>query len=371
MKEYILLSLLLFSVGAFAEDASEEDYSDAVILSSDNEADLTAAESAAENSGASVISTAWGEYNEAAVEALMAKNPSKIVIVGGPAAIPHALENRIRERLRERNITVIRVMGQDRYETAVEIATHFWGNSSDVMLIQGDDTAEMRRRLIEAKQLRIPVLYMKKDQVPDVVKQRLTLWKVKKARMYLAPDSNETALDNELADSQVVNVTKVKENLTDRALAAIEAADSAITKAEEVINVTDEANTTTIAASRLLVLAKEKYKLANDALDNETYGRAFGQATAARVHVLAAVKIQRNVLSGDYNKQVERIRNEIRERGIESIRQEVRQELRKVELRRKVVSAVVRAGRQGIVESSNIENTADTANTDDTAAMNQ
>lgn len=344
MKEYLLIGLLLFSVAVLAQ-TPDEDYADAVILSSDNDADMTAAEAASEQSGASIIPCPWGEDNETALEAVIAKNPSKVIIIGGTAAIPDALEQRLRIRLMERNITIIRVMGQDRYETAAEIAGHFWSNVSDAVIIQGDDTMEMKKRILEAKQNRLPVLYMKNNGIPDFVKQKLISWKMPKARMYLAPDTNETAIDKDLEDTELRNVSKTRNNHMERAREMLEKASEAISIAEERINVTDDANSTTIAGSRLLVLAKQEYERANESFEEGNYGRAFGQTVAARVHAIAAVKVRRNVLAGDYARQVERVRNEISEKGIESVRETARKEL--IEQReRKIVRAVVRAGRQ-------------------------
>ncbi len=357
--KYLLIGLLLFSMAVFAEDAGT------VIVASDNEADLTAAEAAAaQDADAAVVTSPWGEDSNSTIESVLAKNPKKIIIIGGPIAIPDALELRLRDRLRIRNMTqnmtVIRVYGKDRYETAAEIAVHFWGNATNVVIVQGDDIREMQKRLLEAKQDRIPVLYIKNGEVPDYVKAKLKLLKVKNARLYLAPDANETEIDDDLKETEVRNVTKVKEKLAERALEALADAKEAIDKAEAVINITNETNNTTIAASRLLALAQREYANANASFENASYGRAFGQAVAAQAHAKAAVKIHGRVLSGDFMKQVEKVQKEIRERGMKQVREQAREELEKAReefrenaMTRKTVSAVVRAGRQNEADTSN------------------
>jgi len=350
--KYLLIGLLLISVAVFAEDNGT------VILTSDNEADLTAAEAAASlDANATVVTSPWGEDTNGTLENISAKHPKEIIIIGGPVAIPAELEAKLKEKYRGLNVSIIRVYGKDRYETATAIITQFWGNASDVVIVQGDDIREMKDRLLEAKQNRIPVLYVKSTGFTDEVKVKMKMWNLKKARMYLSPDANETKIDDDLNETEVRNVTKVKEKLAERALEALADAKEAIDEANAVINVTNETNTTTmnmtIAASRLLALAQNEYADANASFENASYGRAFGQAVAARAHAKSALKIYEHVLSGDFMEHVSEVQKEIRERGMEKVREQAKQELEKAKeefkanrMTRRTVTAVVRAEKQ-------------------------
>jgi len=342
---YILIGLLLVSVAVFAQESGT------VILSSDNEADLTAAEAAAENVNASVVSSPWGEDTNSTLESIAAKNPKEIIIIGGPVAIPASFEQKLNGRYKGLNVSVIRVYGKDRYETAAAIVSQFWGNTSDAIIVQGDDIREMRQRLLEAKNSKIPVLFIKSDGVPEYVKLKLKMWKLDKARMYLSPDANESAIERDLNETEIRNVTKLKEKLAERALEALDDAKSAIADAEAVINVTNESNSTTIAASRLLALAQNEYAAANASYENGSYGHAFGQAISAQAHARFAVKVYNSILAGDLESRLEKVKADVRERGMAKVIETARNERDKAnkgfrENRTKAMRAVVRAGRQ-------------------------
>jgi putative cell wall-binding protein len=103
--KYLFIGLLLISMAVFAEDNGT------VIVTSDNEADLTAAEAAAENANASIVSSPWGEDSNSTLESISAKHPREIIIIGGPVAIPAELEAKLKEKYRGLNVSIIRVSG--------------------------------------------------------------------------------------------------------------------------------------------------------------------------------------------------------------------------------------------------------------------
>lgn len=98
----MLLAFFTVSVGA-----------NTVILVSDNSADYATALQLAEALNATVITTEWGIYNESVVSEILNLSPDKVIVVGGPLAVV----NNYTTELENNNIEVIRVGGQDRYQT--------------------------------------------------------------------------------------------------------------------------------------------------------------------------------------------------------------------------------------------------------------
>ncbi|XRP96223.1 cell wall-binding repeat-containing protein [Methanocaldococcus sp. 16A] len=113
-----------------------------VILVSDNCADQCTALEVANALNATVITTEWGIYNESLVNEILALNPNKVIIIGGPLAVAEnyttALENA--------GITVERIGGQTRYETNANVTLRFqnqfryaYGNNTTAYVCHGFD----------------------------------------------------------------------------------------------------------------------------------------------------------------------------------------------------------------------------------------
>ncbi|MCK5548812.1 MAG: cell wall-binding repeat-containing protein, partial [Thermoplasmata archaeon] len=172
--EYLIasfvLTVLLLGIGTAVAAT------DTVVLSSDSVADQTVADALAVKKDGVVVTTEWGNETDAAVEEAVeeidGKKPVKIYIVGGTVAV----SERIRDRLIGLGYVVIRLGGADRYETSAMVAGQ-WGDSEEVTVAIGLDDEGMEEARNETRNRTkanvIPVLLVKPDSVPNVIKNRI------------------------------------------------------------------------------------------------------------------------------------------------------------------------------------------------------
>lgn len=291
--EYLIasfvLTVLLLGVGtAIAE-------TDTVVLSSDSVADQTVSDALAVKEDGEVVTTEWGDETDAAVEEAVEevddKKPVKIYIVGGTVAV----SKRIQDRLLGLGYAVIRLGGADRYETSAVVAGQ-WGDSEEVAVADGlDDEGMEEARNETRKRTRanvIPVLLVKPDSVPNVVKNRIRTLNAKKVRQHVAANTNETEVDDDLEDAGINETNKTSVPKEERASNAIDAAKEALTRAEGIVS---EANTTKKAAERLLQNARNHLGRAEMAFSEGKYGMAFGLAVASKHGSANAAKIAKRI----------------------------------------------------------------------------
>ncbi|ASJ12936.1 cell wall-binding repeat-containing protein [Thermococcus thioreducens] len=84
-----------------------------VILVSDNEADAAIAQNIANLLGAQLIVSPWGTYDPAASAEILSIDPDRVIIIGGPVAVPEEYT----KDLEEFGIPYERWYGETRYET--------------------------------------------------------------------------------------------------------------------------------------------------------------------------------------------------------------------------------------------------------------
>ncbi len=90
---------------------------------------------------------------------------SKVVIVGGPGAVPEAIETQLRAEF-----DVDRIGGGDRYETARLVAQHLHelgADTSEVFVTRGDEFADALSAAAYAAGQEMPVLLVRSDAVTD------------------------------------------------------------------------------------------------------------------------------------------------------------------------------------------------------------
>ncbi len=112
-----------------------------VILVSDNEADSAVAMSIASLLNVSVVVTPWGIYNPNVTAEIIKQMPDKVIIIGGPVAVPVEYE----QDLDNLGIPYERWYGEDRYSTNIRVLENaedeFPGifNNVEVLIINGRD----------------------------------------------------------------------------------------------------------------------------------------------------------------------------------------------------------------------------------------
>ncbi|AEH07218.1 cell wall-binding repeat-containing protein [Methanothermococcus okinawensis] len=149
-KLMVLLTLIALSASAVsAFSVSSKD----VILVSDNCADQTAALEIANVLNATVVTTAWGIYNESIVENIKSLNPDKVIIIGGSSAV---VDDYV-EALNNDGISVERIGGKTRYDTNANITLKFqskfantYGNTT-ICVVHGLDEASLNETATKVK----------------------------------------------------------------------------------------------------------------------------------------------------------------------------------------------------------------------------
>lgn len=95
-------------------------------------------------------------------------NPSKIILVGGTAVLSAEIENTLRQSYHQ----VVRYAGTDRYETAAQIAEAV-GSNGAAAVVNGDVYQDAMTISSYAASQGIPILFTKKDALPDVTTNTL------------------------------------------------------------------------------------------------------------------------------------------------------------------------------------------------------
>lgn len=129
MKYFLLLSLVLLSIPAFAQIV------DKVVIATDiTSVDALVAKAAGEKTGAPVLIAENGVLTAESKDQLLSLGAKTVILVGGPQVIKPA----VADELQSLGYTVVRLWGIERTGTAIEVAKYFWSTSNCAVLV--DDT---------------------------------------------------------------------------------------------------------------------------------------------------------------------------------------------------------------------------------------
>jgi putative cell wall-binding protein len=147
-KGLVILMSLIFILGAVPLPRAFAENTRLVILVSDNEADWAIAQNVADLLGAHLIVSPWGTYDPAVSAEILSVEPERVIIIGGPVAIPEEYtkdfdefgipyERWYGETRYETNLVVIRALGEEFPEAFDEIGTIVIANGRDALAIEG------------------------------------------------------------------------------------------------------------------------------------------------------------------------------------------------------------------------------------------
>lgn len=126
--------------------------------------DSLAAGAAAAKDGAPVVLVDGGQDDEVPSELLVDLGADRIVIVGGKGAISSALAERIDTVT---GLVSTRVAGDDRYDTAAQLALQGWEDGAELVYIAtGEDFPDALAGAAAAGELGAPILLTKQDELP-------------------------------------------------------------------------------------------------------------------------------------------------------------------------------------------------------------
>ncbi|WPC42232.1 cell wall-binding repeat-containing protein [Clostridium sp. JS66] len=110
-----------------------------VIASGDNFPDALSISSAAASKEYPLMLTSKDSLTEAAKRKLLEINPSKLYVIGGIASISEKNLNQMKNLLNLSSSDVIRLAGENRYETSLKIAEFFNLNSDTAVIANGEN----------------------------------------------------------------------------------------------------------------------------------------------------------------------------------------------------------------------------------------
>ncbi|NJE26956.1 hypothetical protein E3E22_10105 [Thermococcus sp. MV5] len=279
--------LLLLSIVP-TTTATEENGLTLVILVSDNEADLTLAQKLGESMNLTILITSWGVYDPNIIAEIMSIAPDKVLIIGGPAAVPKNYE----EDLDDMGIKWARIWGDDRYETNIKVLEYVFENypeildNSKIVIAHGRDIGALKKIKVEKA---FPV-YIDTNKTENQT-QILAMIKVTHIVIIKTPFSENATeiMEKKIRKELKVNVTKEEVNITaEMAWEAIEIAETKTLLAKELL---ENESVKVPAAERLLLLAEKELENAKEAYDEGKYGKAYGQAIAAKAHAEAVIRM--------------------------------------------------------------------------------
>ncbi len=302
---WLFSALLLGSIVPLSQAQSPS----IVILVSDNEADSALAEELATLLNASIVVTTWGVYDPNVTAEIMSYAPDKVIIIGGPDAVPKDYET----DLNETGISYVRWYGKDRYGTNLDVLKNTIEEFPElfedvkVVIAHGRDLGAIKlAKGIEGKKF---IIYVD-NNLTNTTEVLGTLVKTRNVIILKSQLMNNGTAERirERIRERVRDGNITEENLEVTPEMAWQAIEFAINRTETAKEMLD--NLTIPAATKLLELAEEKIQIANESYNEGNYGKAYGQAIAAKAHAEAIIKLAskewKNVLHARVNTQLER-----------------------------------------------------------------
>jgi len=188
-----------------------------VILVSDNAADKACAVEVANALNATIITTEWGIYDENLIDKILALNPEKVIVIGGPVAVAEnyttALENA--------GIEVERVWGETRYETNANVTLKFqhqfrmaFGDNVTVCVCHGLDDIALNETMKKVRDGYCLILLTNGVNLTvEPERLQLKIHKVEVVENPLCPFCNHSEVANRLMQRGLkVEVDKIPED---------------------------------------------------------------------------------------------------------------------------------------------------------------
>ncbi|WP_407306618.1 cell wall-binding repeat-containing protein [Desulfosporosinus sp. SB140] len=149
------------------EGWTQSDY--AILAYGENFPDALAAAPLAKKYNAPILLTEAQELTPITKQTLIDLKVKSVFIVGGTAVISSTVENEVRDL----GINITRLAGQDRYDTAIEIANQL-GDVQEIAVVSGDDYADALSVSPIAAQLNAPIILVPKDHLTSSIENYLS-----------------------------------------------------------------------------------------------------------------------------------------------------------------------------------------------------
>ncbi|MBC2725364.1 cell wall-binding repeat-containing protein [Desulfosporosinus sp.] len=186
----------------------QSDY--ALLAFGENYPDALSAVPLAKKYDAPILLTSGNSLPTVTKETLIRLQVKNVFIIGGTAVIPSSIDT----ELQGMKISVTRVAGRDRYDTAIKIAEQF-PSPTEIMIVTGEDYPDALSIGPIAALKQTPIILVPKDYLPASVQAYLSTNKINKS--YVVGDS--TIISDNLVDQFpgseriVVGVDKYERNI--------------------------------------------------------------------------------------------------------------------------------------------------------------
>lgn len=158
---------------------------------------------------APILLTQSNYLPDATLKLIKELNVRYITIIGGPGVISSSIE----AQLQAMGIETDRLSGQDKYATNIAAANQL-DNVNEIFIVTGEDFADALSVAPIAAEKNMPVIYLRHNLIPDVVKEYLKLHDITKTYVIGAGSSLDAALVSELPNVEpITGEDKYQRNL--------------------------------------------------------------------------------------------------------------------------------------------------------------
>lgn len=139
-----------------------------------------------------------GKVPEATRRAMQVLKPYRVVVLGGPNAVNGAVANELRDLTRAKNLQ--RVAGQDRYQTAAELAKYYPNGLDTVVIATGEVFPDALSGAARAGQQNGPVVLVKANSLSVATREVLTYLRPEQILLVGGKGVVSTKVENLLKD---------------------------------------------------------------------------------------------------------------------------------------------------------------------------
>ena len=185
----------------------QSDY--AILAYGENYPDALSAASLAKKYDAPILLTNGNNLPTATKETLTSLQAKNVFIIGGTGVIPSSIDN----ELQSMGISVTRLAGQDRYDTAIKVAQQL-PSPTEIFVVTGEDYPDALSIAPIAALKQEPIILVPKNYMPDSVKAYLSANTINKTYVVGSSDIISDSIFNQFPSSErIIGADKYERNI--------------------------------------------------------------------------------------------------------------------------------------------------------------
>lgn len=197
----VLIILALFLAVPITMAAPVLEY-DAIVVRSDLPYDWTVAQAYSQREKIPIITTnpdSLDELTRSQLQGFRSQDHQSLLVFGGEAAISPDVEG----ELSSMGFITHRIREVDRYGTSARVAVELYETSEKVILVTGEDMNDLLNSQIAALQTDSPILFIKKDEIPQSVREALRVLGTKEV-ILISPEEVSKKVLEDLQESYII-----------------------------------------------------------------------------------------------------------------------------------------------------------------------